>query len=294
MKIEAFELLNAVLRCGTLAAAAREARLTPSAVSIQMKKLEDYLGQQLFDRSGQQVKPLPLAFEVADIMRRASNQIESLRRPSGLVVEGTLRLGVIESMQPVLLPGALQELRRRYPRLRILPRRGKSAELTNAVKAGELDAAVVAEPENGGSSRLRWHGLHRCELSLIVPPEETDTDLGVLFARHEWIRYDRGTIAGRLAARYINAQVGQRSGDLELDAVRAIVAMVSAGLGLSIVQLSEPGLTQVFPVHVLRLRGAPILRFALINRVGDDGSKPLTVLRKVFQATARAVKGFSN
>jgi len=288
MKIEAFGLLDAVLRHGTMAAAAQEARLTASAVSIQMKKLEEYLGQQLFDRSGQQVKPLPLAFEVADVMRRASSQIESLRRPSSIVIEGTLRLGVIESMQPVLLPGSLQELRRRYPRLRVLPRRGKSAELTNAVKAGELDAAVVAEPENGGSSRLRWHGLQRCELSLIVPPDETETDLAALFARHEWIRYDRGTIAGRLAARYINAQVGEKSGDLELDAVRAIVAMVSGGLGLSIVQLSEPGLTRVFPVRVLKLRGAPVVRFALVTRTGDTGRRPLEVLRKVLQNTARA------
>lgn len=287
MKIEAFSLLDAVLRHGTMAAAAQEARLTASAVSIQMKKLEAYLGHQLFDRSGQQVKPLPLAFEVADVMRRASIQIEGLRRPSSIAIEGTLRVGVIESMQPVLLPRTLQELRRRYPRLRVLPRRGKSAELTNAVKAGELDAAVVAEPENGGSSRLRWHRLQRCELSLIVPPDETETDFTTLFARHEWIRFDRSTIAGRLAARYVNAQVGEKSADFELDGVRAIVAMVSVGLGLSIVQLSEPGLTRVFPVRVLKLRGAPNLHFTLVTRASDDGRRPLEVLCEVLQNTAR-------
>jgi DNA-binding transcriptional LysR family regulator len=294
MKIEAFGLLDAVLRHGTMAAAAGEARLTASAVSIQMKKLEEYLGRQLFDRSGLQVKPLPLAFEVADVMRRATSEIERLRQPSNVEIEGTLRLGVIESMQPVLLPPAVQELRRRHPRLRLLPRRGKSAELTNAVKAGELDAAVVARPENGGSSRLSWHDLTRCELSLIVPPDEPETDLAILFARHEWICYDRRTIAGRLAARYIGTRIDKTSGDLELDAVRAIVAMVSSGLGVSIVQLSEPGLTEVFPVRVLKPADAPTLRFSMVTRRSDDGSRRLEILRRTIQRAARlSAKGRS-
>jgi DNA-binding transcriptional LysR family regulator len=290
MRLEAFGMLDAVLRHGTMAAAAEEARLTASAVSIQMKKLEEYLGQQLFDRSGPHVKPLPLAFEVADVMRRASSQIEGLRRPTRMAIEGKLRLGVIESLQPVLLPPVLQELRRRYPRLRLLPRRGKSAELTNAVKAGDLDAAVVAQPEGGGSSRLVWHGLKRCELSLIVPPEEIETDVGTLFARHEWIRYDRHTVAGQLAARYVGARIKETSGDLELDAVRAIVAMVSGGLGVSIVQLSEPGLTRVFPVRVLKLAGAPVLRFVLVTRKSDEGSRQLEILRRTLQNVVRAGK----
>ena len=287
MKIEAFLLLDAVLRHGTIAAAAEEARLTASAVSIQMKKLEEYLGRQLFDRSGLQVKPLPLAVEVAEVMRRATGELEGLRRPSTVVIEGTLKLGVIESMQPVLLPAAFQDLRRRYPRLRLVPRRGKSAELTNAVKAGDLDAAVVAQPENGGSSRLAWHALMRCDLSLIVPPDESETDPGRLFARHEWIRYDRHTIAGRLAARYVATKIGKTSGHLELDAVRAIVAMVSGGLGVSIVQLSEPGLADVFPVRVLKLAVAPTLRFALVTRRSGDGNPRLEILRRTMQAAAR-------
>ena len=68
MKTETFQMLDAVLRHGSLAGAAQEARLTASAVSIQMKKLEEYLGRQLFDRSGLQVKPLPLADEAAEVM----------------------------------------------------------------------------------------------------------------------------------------------------------------------------------------------------------------------------------
>jgi DNA-binding transcriptional LysR family regulator len=245
-----------------------------------MKQLEAYLGRQLFDRSGLQVRPLPLAFQVSAVMSRARSELEALRRTTGLTIEGTLRLGVIESMQPLLLPRTLQYVRQRYPGLRVHPTRGRSAELTNAVKAGEIDAAVVAQPETGGSSRLQWHPVMRCPLSLIVPPNETSTSLPDLFARYEWIRYDVGTIAGRAASRYVNARVRHKTSHLELDAVRAIVAMVSEGLGLSLVQLSEPGIGTAFPVRVIPLPDAPHLRFAFVTRAADADSRLLAVLRE--------------
>ncbi len=60
MKIEMFDTLDAVLRGGSLAAAASETNLTASAVSMQMKQIEAYLGQPLFDRSGHAIRPTPL------------------------------------------------------------------------------------------------------------------------------------------------------------------------------------------------------------------------------------------
>lgn len=283
MKIEAFVTLETVLRTGTLAAAAKTLHLTPSAVSLQMKQLENYIGQQLFDRSGLEIKPLPAAHEVSETMQRALDRLETFRRRKTIVVEGNIELGIIESMQPLLLPGLTRILRAQYPALHLQPRRGKSAELTNAVKAGQLDAAVVAQPETGGSSRLHWHPLQDQELALVAPPGGRDTSAAALFRRHEWIRYDRKTIAGRLAARYVNRHLRSRHGTIELDGVRAILAMVNAGLGVSIVQLSEPGVSLTYPVRVLRLRDAPVIRFALVMRKADADSRPLTALKQVLE-----------
>ncbi len=58
MKIDTFATLDAVLRGGTFAAAAAARNVTPSAVSMQMKQLEAYMGQPLFDRSGLQVRSI--------------------------------------------------------------------------------------------------------------------------------------------------------------------------------------------------------------------------------------------
>jgi len=276
MKIEMFDTLDAVLRGGSLAAAASETNLTASAVSMQMKQIEAYLGQPLFDRSGHAIRPTPLAHEVAAAMRQGLQHLQSLRRRSVIAIEGVVRLGIIESMMPILLPGTFSELRARYPRLELRPTRGRSIGLTDAVKSGELDAAVVAQPEAGGSVRLNWRPLLRSEMRLIVPPQATETSVPALFKQYEWIRYDRQTISGMVAARYVTRQVRAGRGALELDSVPAIVAMVSAGLGIALVHLVDAGYCQSYPVRFVRLsRGAPAVQMSLVTRKADADSRPL-------------------
>ena len=296
MKIEMFDTLDAVLRGGSLAAAASETNLTASAVSMQMKQIETYLGQPLFDRSGHAIRPTPLAHEVAAAMRHGLQHLQSLRRRSVVAIEGVVRLGIIESMMPILLPGTVSELRARYPRLELRPTRGRSIGLTDAVKSGELDTAVVAQPEGGGSVRLNWRPLLRSEMRLIVPPEATENSVPALFKQYEWIRYDRQTISGMLAARYVTRQVRTGRGALELDSVPAIVAMVSAGLGIALVHLVDAGFCQSYPVRFVRLsRGAPAVQMSFVTRKADADSRPLRAVGDAMTAalatTVRTLAG---
>lgn len=289
MKIEMFDTLDAVLRGGSLAAAASEMNLTASAVSMQMKQIETWLGQQLFDRSGHAIRPTPLAHEVSAAMRQGLAHLQSLRRRSAVVVEGVVRLGIIESMLPALLPGTLTELRTRYPRLELRPTGGRSTGLTDAVKSGELDAAVVAEPPGGGTARLHWQPLLRSEMRLIVPPNATETSVAALFKEYEWIRYDRKTISGMLGARYVTNQVRTGRGALELDSIQAIIAMVSAGLGIALVHMVDAGFLQSYPVHFVRLgRNAPAVQLSLASRKADAENRPLRAVREAV-ASALAV-----
>ncbi len=284
MKIDAFATLDAVLRGGTFAAAAIERCVTPSAVSMQMKQLEKYLGQPLFDRSGQQARPTAFAHEVTELMRGPRRELELLRKRTTVVVEGVLRLGVIESMQPVVLPGTMHYLREHYPKLELNPARGRSRGLTADVNAGELDAALVAEPEGGGSTRLRWTPMLRRELILVAPPFATERSIVDLFKKYEWIKYDRGTVTGGLASKFVTEHVGEIRSKLEFDSASAIVAMVSAGLGISIVQVASPVLLQNYPVRVVRLGSvAPILQLSLVTRKPDDDSRALQALREAMQ-----------
>jgi DNA-binding transcriptional LysR family regulator len=289
MKLEAFATLEAVLRGGSFAAAAAEMKITPSAVSMQMKQMELYLGQTLFDRSGLQVRPTPIAREVAAAMAPGMRHLGALKRHSPMAVEGLVRLGVIESMQPVLLPGTIRLLRERYPRLEVRPVRGRSAGLTEAVKAGSLDAAVVAQPEKGGLFGVRWSVLETRELVLLAPSTTVKSSVAALFKEHEWIRYDRASVTGAMAVRFVNAHVPEKHPSLEFDSVPAIVAMVSAGLGVSIVQLADAGICLAYPVRILSLgRNAPRLRMSLVVRKADEDDRRLKALRTVMETTLAA------
>jgi DNA-binding transcriptional LysR family regulator len=280
MKIEAFRTLEEVLRHGSFAAAAARMNLTPSAVSMQMKQLERYVGQPLFDRSGLQVRPVPLAREVCDAMSPGLHQVAGLRRRADVTVGGVVRLGVIETMLPVLLPGTLRLLRERHEHLEVRPMRGRSSGLTESVKAGDLDAAVVALPEKGGHQGLTWYPLEERELVLVAAPQAPGTNVGALLRRYDWIRYDRSSIAGAMAARFVKRMQPNKRSSIELDSASAILGMVSAGLGVSVVQLAEPAITRLYPVRVLALgRGAPTLTIGMVTRRADDEDRRLLALR---------------
>ena len=90
MKMTFFHTLDAVLRTGSLAAAAVEMNVTPSAVSLQMKQVEAHFEQPLFDRSGLQVRPVPFAKEVVKIIRQPMQRLVSLPRRTNVQVEGLL------------------------------------------------------------------------------------------------------------------------------------------------------------------------------------------------------------
>ena len=117
MNLSFLTTLNAVIKHGSFARAAIEVHVSPSTVSLQMKRLEEYYGQPWFDRSATTIKPTALAYEVAGLMSNALDQMESLRRRGSSVIEGCIALGAIESMQTHILPDALRYLCQRTPNL---------------------------------------------------------------------------------------------------------------------------------------------------------------------------------
>ena len=280
MKLDAFATLEAVIRQGTLAAAAAEMHLTASAVSMQMKQLEVYFGQPLFDRSGPQMRPTPLAQEACNAMSEALRNLEALRDVSQFALKGALKLGVFESLLPALLPPILNYTAEKHPHLDIQLISGRTVALTAAVKAGELDAALVAQPEEGGSSRLLWHPMARRPLVLVAPPTSIETTPADLLARYEWIRYDPKTISGGLAKRHIESLGVQSRVRREFDSAAAILSMVSAGFGVSVIEISEPSLLASYPVRVVSLgKEGPAYQLALAVRKADGGKRTVAALK---------------
>ncbi|MBU4609407.1 LysR family transcriptional regulator [Achromobacter sp. GG226] len=173
MKLAAFAALRAVIRGGTFAAAAAEMHVTPSAISMQMKQLEAFFGQPLFDRSGAHPRPTPLAFQVVQLMGEPLDGLDVLRKESDVRVRGTVRLGIIENLQAVVLPGAVRWLKRHHPGLELQLMRGRTTTLTAALKAGDIEAALVAQATAGATATLHWTPVAKKALVLIAPPSVT-------------------------------------------------------------------------------------------------------------------------
>lgn len=290
MKFSFFETLEAVLRTGSLSRAADEMHLTPSAVSMQMKQVEVFFGQPLFDRSGLQVKPMPFAYEVASVMQLPMQQIEQLRRRNSIQIEGTIRLGVIESMQASLMPGVIQYLLKKHPALQLKPARGRAVELIAAVKANELDAAIVVQPLKGGSQRLHWQHLFKNELVVIAPPTAKATKIQQLFSDYPWIRFDASTSTGKLAGQWIGQNMPHAQTSMDLPSVHAVLSMVNAGLGVSMVPSIDPRMMTAYPVRVYPIgKGAPALNVVLLTRKNEHNTRLMDALFEAIQAASNIV-----
>lgn len=281
MKIEAFQTLDAVVREGTFAAAAHAMHLTPSAVSMQMKQLEQYLGRPLFDRSGQQVRATPAALELVRTMRVALDTVQTLRHRTSTHVAGRLQVGMIEVLQPLVLPPALTHARRHYPGLNIALKRGTSMELIEAVRAGQLDVAIVARPVSGAPGGLDWTPLIRCDLVFVAPRDAVNgsrkartapgpAQLPDLMRSLDWIRYNRATTTGAMATRFVRRMVPQKRSLMELDSAATILAMVHAGLGFSVLQVLNRALLEQYPVQEIPLGPeTPHFDICAVRRAGD-------------------------
>lgn len=129
--------------------AAEACFVTQSTLSAGLKELEDILGAQLVERDRQSVLMTPLGLDIAARARDIVAATQDLVDRAAGVEEpmcGALRLGVIPTIAPFLLPATLRLVRERYPRLRLTLREDLTVHLIERLNAGQLDLALIALP----------------------------------------------------------------------------------------------------------------------------------------------------
>ena len=131
------------------ARAAKACYVSQPTLSTQIKKLEDELGLALFERTNKRVMPTPAGFELIVQARVVLEEAEKLQQMAQQALDpmaGPLRLGVIPTLGPYLLPHLVPQLRADYPRLSLYLREDLTANLIERLRSGALDAILLALP----------------------------------------------------------------------------------------------------------------------------------------------------
>lgn len=150
--------------------AAESCFVTQSTLSAGIKELEATLGTRLVERERHSVMMTAVGAEVVARARRLLAEAEDLTewaRNAERPMSGLLRLGVIPTIAPFLLPAVLPEVRSRYPELKLALREDLTANLLARLATGQIDFALIALPYDTGN--LQVHPLFDEELLLIAP-----------------------------------------------------------------------------------------------------------------------------
>jgi LysR family hydrogen peroxide-inducible transcriptional activator len=151
ISLRQLQYIVAVAEFGSFRRAAEACHVAQPSLSAQVAVAERMLGVQLFERTARRVRVPPSAAPLIAQARRiltAAGDLQELARQRGDPLRGTLRLGVIPTICPYLLPEIARPLARAYPRLTVEWSEERTASLVDQVKDGAIDGAVLALEAN--------------------------------------------------------------------------------------------------------------------------------------------------
>ena len=147
MNLRQLRTLVAIGDHGSFAAAGKVIGLSPSALSLQVKSLEEELGEELFDRALRPPVPTRSGRRLIERARQILQQIDELSgAPADERITGRLTVGAVPTTLSGIVPRALGELRDRHPDLAITVVNGSSSVLADQTFKRELDVAVITQP----------------------------------------------------------------------------------------------------------------------------------------------------
>lgn len=147
--LKQLEYLTALADFEHFGKASEACNVTPSTLSAGIRDLEAVIGVSLAERTKRHVLMTPLGVEIAERARmllRYAEDIMELAAAHKEPLSGDMKLGVIPTIGPFLLPRVLPNLREDYPKLRLYLREEQTEILLDRLHKGELDAALIALP----------------------------------------------------------------------------------------------------------------------------------------------------
>lgn len=149
MTLVQLEYIVAVDTYRSFVTAADKCFVTQPTLSMQVQKLEELLGVKIFDRSKQPINPTEIGVQIiaqARIILQESGKIKELINSQQKDVLGELRIGVIPTVAPFLLPEVISAMLTKYPDLKLLIWEYTTEDIVHHLKTGVLDCGILATP----------------------------------------------------------------------------------------------------------------------------------------------------
>jgi LysR family hydrogen peroxide-inducible transcriptional activator len=286
------QYLKLLAEHGSFSRAAEAAYVTQPTLSAGVQELEKILGAPVVDRSRSGVILTAIGEEAVrranDILARTDDLVQAAHA-AGQPLTGRLRMGVIPTVAPFLLPKALPMLRRRFPKLSLFLREDLTHRLIAALKSGALDVALIALPYD--VSGLETAHVGDDELLAALPEGHPLTHGGPVAAERledeDLILLEDGHCLREHALSVCGLdppRLGEEG--FAATSLHTLVQMVGSGLGVSLVPAMavEAGLAQGVPISVLHLAAEePSREIVVAWRKGSSRAQEGRMLAEAFR-----------
>lgn len=294
LTLKQLRYVEALARHGHFGRAASACAISQPALSMQIKELEEALGVELFERGPREVRLShfggTFVLRARDILRSV-DELGDLARASQSRFAGRLRIGVIPTVAPYLLPTIVDDLARNNPGLDIHVRETQTQRLLTELADGRLDTAIVALPVSEPS--LTEVALFSETFVLVRPAE----DEGKPVPDRETLRemrlllLEEGHCFREQALSFCELHSAPRE-LLDGSSLTTLVQMVGAGIGVTLIpEMAVMVETRSAPVCVARFRSPqPSRTIGMVWRKTNPLARQLLQLCDVVRRSAATVR----
>jgi LysR family hydrogen peroxide-inducible transcriptional activator len=296
MTLTELRYIVAVARERHFGRAAEACFVSQPTLSVSIKKLEEELDVKIFERGASEVSVTPLG---EDIVRQAQQVIEQAAAIKEIAkrgkdpVSGPLRLGVIYTIGPYLLPDLVKQAIELVPQMPLMLQENFTVKLLEMLRTGELDCAIMAEPfPDTGLAVAQLYDepfvaavpkAHPLAKRKIITAEELKSETMLLLGTGHCFR-DHVLEVCPEYARFSSDAEGIRK-SFEGSSLETIKYMVASGMGVTVVpQLSVPKDTQQHIKYIPFAKPAPTRRVVLAWRRTFTRYEAIAALRNAIYA----------
>jgi LysR family hydrogen peroxide-inducible transcriptional activator len=295
LTLKQFRYFEALARLGHFGRAADACAISQPALSMQIKDLEQDLGAALFERGARQVLLTAFGEEFARRVRdilRSVDELEDLAGAARDRLVGRLRIGVIPTVAPYLLPTLIGRLTQMNAGLDIHVRETVTPRLIEELMEGRLDTAIVALPLSEPS--LTEVALFAEDFVLVRPSEDEGKPVPNRKTLREMrlLLLEEGHCFRDQALSFCNMHSAMARELLDASSLSTLVQMVSAGIGVTLIpEIAVAVETRSAPVSVARFKSPkPSRTIGMIWRRTSPLARQLSQISEVVRQSAEALR----